>query len=252
MRERRKGTVCGEDALHAIRNAYPENMVTDDVLYGEKSYYNEIREEIRRALSAVKGADLLYDRPPEGRPHWNESSDPEEDPPDWEEPASSYDLLFLALRGKQFEFEGELYEEDVPEDTDDPVPVMVPTVGRIGCAVGISIIAPFAAIRFTEIETAESGSGTIPDIFPMMFDLEGHALDMEAHYEYLYGEEGINALRNLRMKITQILQTFNVRVLSDRELNARIPGLKSEPQRDFMRKKRTVTVEDALFFQAIG
>lgn len=143
MREKRKGTFCDGDVLRVIRNVYPGNVVTDDVLYDEESYYDEIREEIRAALHTAKGADFLYDRPPEGRPHWNEYSDPEEDPPDWEEPASSYDLFFFALRGKQFEFEGELDEadpgsDDMPEDADEPVLVTIPTVGRIGCAVGIS------------------------------------------------------------------------------------------------------------------
>lgn len=249
MRKRTQKTVCGADVLYAIRNAYPDNMVTDDVLYDESSYYNEIRDEVRAALCRIKEVDLAYDRPPEGRPHWGEGSDPEEDPPNWVEEPSSYDLFFLALRGEQFQFEGELEEEDVPEGADEPLLVVVPTVGSIGCAVGISIVAPFAVISFTEMESTESGSATMPDIWPHVFDLGGNELDVEAHYDELFLEEGITALRNVRKKITQKLRTFDIRVLSEEELEVRIPGLTPEPTRNVMPRKKTATVQDALFFQ---
>lgn len=248
MDKRTQKTGCGADVLHAIRNAYPDNIVTDDVLHEESSYYDDTCDEVRAALRRIK-ADLAYDRPPEGRPHWDEGSDPEEDPPDWVEEPSSYDLFFFALRGVQFQFEGELEEEDVPEDADEPVVVVLPTVGRIGCAVGISIVAPFAVIRFTEMESTENGSATMPDIWPHIFDLDGSELDVEAHYEELFLEEGIAALRDLRKAITKVLDAFDVRVLSKEKLESRIPGLRPEPARNVMVRKKTATAEDALFFQ---
>lgn len=100
MPEERKKEAYERNVLPAIRSAYPKNFVTDDILYDGDSYYDEIRDEVRAALREVKGADLLCERPPEGAPHWNEGFDPEEDPPDGDEPASSYDLIFFALRGK--------------------------------------------------------------------------------------------------------------------------------------------------------
>lgn len=250
MRERAQKASCGADVLHAIRNAYPDNVVTDDVLHEESSYYDEIRDEVRVALCRISEADLAYDRPPEGRPHWDEGADPDEDPPGWVEEPSSYDLFFLALRGEQFQFEGELEEEDVPEGADEPVLVMIPTVGRIGCAIGISIVAPFAVIHFTEMESAENGSTTMPDIWPHIFDLDGSELDMEAYYEELFLEEGIAALRDLRKEITRVLGVFDIRVLPKEELDVRIPGLKPEPTRNVGAKK-TATVEDALFYQTV-
>ena len=251
MRERKKRTVCGADVMDAICHAYPDNIVTDDVAFEEGSYYEAICDEVQTALRRIKQADLSYDRPPEGRPHWDEGGDPDEDPPAWVEEPSSYDLFFLALRGQQFEFQSELEEEDFPEDADEPVLVVVPTVGRIGCAVGISVIAPFAVIRFTEMEIPESGSGTIPDIWPHMFDLDGTELDVEAHYEGLFLEEGITALRYLREAITRILDEFSIRVLSEQELNMPIPELRLEPARNVVPGKKSATVEDALFFQTI-
>lgn len=251
MRKRTRETACGADVLQAIRNAYPENLVTDDILYEENSYYDGIRAEVRAALCGIKAAELLYDHPPEGRPHWDEGADPDEDPPAWVEEASSYDSLFLALRGEAFQFEGEMEEEDVLEDAEEPVPVLVPTVGRIGCAVGISLVAPFAVVRFTEMELAESGSTTLPDIWPHIFDLDGNELDMEAHYEELFLEEGIAALRGLRTEITRILSAFDIRVLSEQELEVPVPGLKPEPERSVILEKETASVAEALFFQTI-
>ncbi|MCC6694364.1 MAG: hypothetical protein IT365_01930 [Candidatus Hydrogenedentes bacterium] len=94
MREKTQKAAGGPDVLDAIRNAYPENIVTDDVVFDEDSYYDGIRDDMRAALSRIGEADLVYDRPPEGRPHWEEGDDPDEDPPTWVEDPSSYDLLF--------------------------------------------------------------------------------------------------------------------------------------------------------------
>ncbi|MCC6486167.1 MAG: hypothetical protein IT364_01590 [Candidatus Hydrogenedentes bacterium] len=249
MREKRQKAECGPDVLDAIRSAYPDNIVTDDVVFDEDSYYDGIRDEVRAALSRIGEADLVYDRPPEGIPHWEDGADPDEDPPTWVEDPSSYDLLFLALRGKPFEFEGEMEEEDVLEEGDEPVMALVPTVGHIGCAVGISIVAPFAVIRFTEMEVTESGWNTLPDIWPRMFNLDGSELDVEAHYEVLFLEEGINALRDLRERTAKVLQEFGIRVLSEQELGVPVPRLKPEPERNAMLQRKFATVGDALFFQ---
>jgi hypothetical protein len=251
VRDKNKKTKCGADVIDAIRNAYPENIVTDDVVHDENTYYAQIRDEVRTALSRIKGIDVTYDRPPEERSHWEDGADPDKDPPTWVEEPSSYDLLFLALRGKEFEFEGELDEEHLPEGADEPVSIIVPSVGRIGCAVGISIVAPFAVIRFTEMEWTASGSETMPDIWPHMFNLDGSELDVEAHYRELFLEEGVTGLRNLRETITRTLGEFGIRVLSEQELEYGIPELKPEPTRNAVLKKKKATVKDALFFQTI-
>jgi hypothetical protein len=266
-------TIRDTDLLCAIRGVYDGSTVTDDVLCDEESYYDQARGGIRAALGAIQGADLVYERPPKGGPHWNKGADREADAPAWEDPASSYDLLYFALRGEQFEFEGELDEENFPGDGDEPVLVRVPTAGRIGCAVGISILGPFAVIRFADIELAESGSGSFPDIWPVKFNLDGSLLDLDADYEELYLEEGINALRTLRGDITRILGEQGIRVLSEKELNTRVPGLKCNPDRERLEfesaqnlaqlagwktispapsvRGKLATIEKALFFQAI-
>lgn len=242
---------CGADVRNAIHQAYPGNIVTEDVLYAERSYYDDIRDQVRAALCGIKDAGLAYDRPPEGRPHWEESADPEEDPPSWAENSSSYDLLFLALHGEQFEFEGELEEDVFSEDVGDVITVTVPAAGKIGCAIGISTIGPFAVVRFTEMESAESGSCTIPDIGVHMFDLDGTELDIEAHYKELFLEEGVAALRDLRKEITRVLGAFDIRVLSEQELRTKMPELRSELLWDAEPGKTAVTVEDALFLQTV-
>ncbi|MFO7975465.1 MAG: hypothetical protein R6V12_12615 [Candidatus Hydrogenedentota bacterium] len=251
MHNKKQKTKCGADVMDAIRNAYPQSIVRDDVVYDEDSYYHEIRDDVRTALSRIKQTDLTYHRPPEGKSHWKNGVDPDKEPPSCLEEPASYDLLFLALRGRQFEFEGELDEEHLPEGAEEPITVIVPSVGRIGCAVGISIVAPFAVIRFTEMEWTESGSETMPDIWPRMFNLDGSKLDVEAHYGELFLEEGLIALRGLRETVTKTLGKFGIRTLSEQELECPIPGLKPEPTPNAVLQNENVTVKNALFFQTI-
>jgi len=243
--------VCGEDVLHAIRNAYPEGIVSDDVLGAEDSYFESMRDDVRRALRGIQGTVLLFERPPEGRLHWSEGSDPKNDPPDWVEDPASYDLVFLGLEGAQFEFEGELEEDEAPEGATEPRTILVPSAGRIGCAVGISIVAPFAVARFTEMEWTDTGSNTLPDIEPSLYELDGSEADMEAHYEELYLEAGIQALRNLRREVAAILLQFGIRVLAEDELKQPIPELQHDPERHVFDAGTRITVEDALFFRGI-
>jgi hypothetical protein len=58
-------------------------------------------------------------------------------------------------------------------------------------------------------------------------------------------------LNSLRDEITRILGSFDIRVLSEDGIGARIPGLKPNPSLNFERRKNA-TVGEALFFQALG
>jgi hypothetical protein len=253
MHEKEKKPVGGEDVVLAIRGVHPRGVVTDSFLYDGDSYYDKIREKVRAALGTVKGACLLYDRPPEGRPHWSEDSDPDEDPPDWDEMASSYDLLFFALGGKQFEFEGEFEEEDWPEDEDADEPVLVsrPTEGKVGLAVGISVVAPFAAICLSDMEFAHSGYESLPSIDSIPQCKNEPIEKVEARYVKEYGKEGLKAILDLEHAITRVLHKFGIRVLSHPELRTRIPCLKPDPKMSF-RPAKSATVYEALFFQTFG
>jgi hypothetical protein len=171
------------------------------------------------------------------------------DPPVWVENLRSYDLLFLGLDGEQFTFEGELVEEDCDEEGENIVPVTVPSEGRIGCAVGISVIAPFAVVRYTQMEWADNGSYSHPDIWPSIFDLDGTETDIEAYYEELFLAEGLAALRKLREEIVRVLDMLGVRVLDDREMKTVVPELKPDSVMLEMGADEVVTVEKALFFE---
>ncbi|MBI2435233.1 MAG: hypothetical protein HYV26_20440 [Candidatus Hydrogenedentes bacterium] len=230
MPKKRKKSAPTSDIVQAVKAIYSGGIVSSDALYDEESYYDGIRDEVRRALHTIKGVDLLYDRPPEGCPHWEEGDDPDENPPTWTEEPASYDLHFLALQGEQFQFVGEMDEDVITEAGDD-----VETVAL-----------------------TETGSQTLPDIEVRVFDLDGTELDLEAHYKELFLEEGVRALRNLREEITQKLAPFGIRVLSDAELKKQVPGLKldpeilqSDPAYFPFKQKKGVTVEDALFFRML-
>ncbi|MCF6286325.1 MAG: hypothetical protein L3K26_14210, partial [Candidatus Hydrogenedentes bacterium] len=199
----------------------------------------------------VKGAAVMHDRPPEGRPHWEEGDDPDEDCPAWIEESASYDLVFLGPMETYCCFEYD--PEEYGDDEDDSESVGSPSECRVGCAVGISTIAPLAVVHFTEKEWSEDGSETMPDIDPMIFDLNGSAVEPETHYKEFMPSEGIQALRALRTEIGQVLESFGIRVLSDAELRSRIPDLKPNPLLNPFpgQEQEFATLQDALFFRGV-
>src|SRR5207249_3804036 len=81
----------------------------------------------------------LYEREPQGGPQCEDGSNPDEDPPDWDAESRSYHLFFLPLADERFQF-----ETDTLEPGEDGVEQRFSGEGRIGFAVGISLIAPFA------------------------------------------------------------------------------------------------------------
>jgi len=240
--------ITSDDVLQALQGAYPNNMVTDDVLFERDSYYEALEPEVRATLHNMAGTSVMYDRPPEGRSHWDEGANPEEDAPGWTEEASSYDLVFLGLNAKACHFEGEMPEDDVEGDGDGDSQNMVATEGQVGCVVAISTVAPFAAIRFSEIEWTESGTCTMPDLPHLMFNVSGGPLDLDKHYREWLGKEGYGLLCDLRAAVVLALEGLGIRVLREEELQAIVPGL--EPNREINphREEGFATVEEALFY----
>jgi hypothetical protein len=238
------------DVAAAIRKAYPEHIVDMSAVY-EESYFDDVCDKVRAKLSKVCGAEILYARAPQGGPRWDEGSDPDEDPPDWSEDSYSYHLFFLALRGEQYQFEGQIAGEDIPEGEDEPVLMTVPTVGRIGCSIGISLIAPFAVIQFNQMEHAETGSYTIPEIDCTIFNLDGTEVDLDEYFAELFEETGVRTLHALRDELTQILRSLGIAALPVEELRKGVPRLKADPENPLAATEGAVTVQEAFFFQCI-
>jgi len=98
--------------VEALKQAFPDGLIEMPRTGDEASFW-EIHPKLERSFSCLKGVSLIYERKPQGGPHWNEGSDPDEDPPDWSENSRSYHLFFLSPNDSKFTYET---EEERPKE----------------------------------------------------------------------------------------------------------------------------------------
>ena len=79
-------------------------------------------------------------------------------------PGRAYQLLFLALRDEPFRYA----TEDMVED-EAGVQTRVQGIGRIGCTVAVSLLAPVAMVKFGDMEQLDDGSQILPQIDDNIF-----------------------------------------------------------------------------------
>ena len=175
----------------AIRKAWPDGVVdklndTDDAArWGEYP-------RLKASLSRVSRSRVLLEREPQSVLDPVEGSDADEDSPHFHEGWRSYWLFFVSPTDERFEFETETIEED-----EDGIEGRLSGQGWIGCVLGISIVAPFAAVGLDQLEVFESGSRYDPHVEPHMFTVGGGKLDLESHFREMVDEEGLAILGKL-------------------------------------------------------
>ncbi len=231
--------------VDAIRRAWPTGVVEsrdsddDDPLLKKYS-------KLKASLSRIPGARILHEREPRSGKDWEEGSDEEAELPDWDEGSRSYYLFFVSPVGESFEFETDTLEPD-----EDGIERRFVGQGWMGWAVGISVIAPFAAVKFDQLEIFENGSRMEPDIEPHMFNLDGGRFDWEKEWNEVAGEEVLVALKNLRAKIVQILQKAGITVIPEVDLKRAVPWLRAGEDALIGQAGEPITVEQAFFFRSL-
>jgi len=235
-----------EEIHRIIRDAFPEGRVSGDAYYDGDSYYEGIGDEVRAALMGVEPGVHVHHRPPVEVVEWDEEGEPDDDDL-WPNDPRTYDIVFLSPAGEAFEFEGSYEEDGWDEEKEDYVPVVVPMTGRVGYVVGISMVAPFAAVQRGFLYVSESGPSS-PDIFfgrgREELEEEGSPFDDP---EFLT-PEATATLKAFQEKLHAILATFGIHVLTDAELDEPVPGLAPDAEMQHARKAEYATVGDALFF----
>ena len=235
-----------EEIHQIIRNAFPDGKVTGDAYYDGDSYYEGIGDEVRSALMGVEPAVHVHHRPPQETVVWDEEGEPDDEDL-WPDDPRTYDILFLSPAGEAFEFEGSYEEDGWDDDKEDYVPVVVPMTGRVGYIVGISMVAPFAAVQRGFLYVSESGPSS-PDIF---FGRDRDEVEDEGSPfddpEFLTPEAAAT-LKAFEEKLHTILASFGIHVLTDAELDEPIPGLAPNPDIELFTPRENSTVGDALFF----
>ncbi len=231
--------------VDAIRQAWPDGLIEMTAGMDEAPFWG-VYPKLKANLSRIQGSAVLYEREPQGGPQWGEDSDPEEDLPEWSEEPRSYYLLFISPLDDRFRFETETLEPD-----ENDVDQRFQGEGRIGCVVGISLVAPFAVVRLDEMEVFENGSRSDPDVDPHIFSLDGRTLDMEEHFREMVEGEGLVVLRKLRDEVVRILNDCEISVIPEKDLEKPVPWLRADDKVLAGSAGEPITVRQAFFFHLL-
>ncbi len=229
----------------AIRQAWPDGGVdisgTSDI-----GTLEDVYPKLKTSLSRIRGARVLYERDLRLVPDSEETSDEGHDPPDWDDGSRSYGLFFVSPSDRRFEFDTETIEPD-----DDGVERRLPGQGWVGLVVGISVVAPLAAVSLDQYEVFENGSRFEPDVEPHMFGMDGGKLDLEAHFREMVDDEGLSILSRLRARIVRILKDSKIAVIPEEDLDLPVPWLREGEEALVGRTGRPISVRQAFFFQGL-
>ena len=241
---RRASALAHQDVLSLIRSAFPDGAV-EVVPDPDQSYLAEILDQLRDRISCIDRATLLYERPPVPEPQWSEDSDPEEDPPDLLEFASSYHLFFVAGHGEPFDFET---QAEFPDEEGNLG--RVSGRSRLGWCVAVSLIAPVVIISLSEMESYGDGSEVLPDIQQTRFQMDGSPLRSEEYLDEFLDQTEIRTVQKLAQKIQTVLRSLMLTLLSEEEAQRGLPWLRvGEDTLCGGGCGEGVTVFDALFFR---
>jgi hypothetical protein len=143
----------------AIRRCWPDGIVGE---FGtDESYFQGIHARLERDLRNIRGATLRWRTECAPPDVCSDEDDERPFPDEWQ----SYYVFFLTPDGEAFHFED---ETTVMEEWEDPreetTETTCPGEGWIGCAVGISLAAPYAVINFSSLSCYEDGTASIPDV----------------------------------------------------------------------------------------
>jgi hypothetical protein len=223
----------------------------------EESHIHSTFPALVRKLSLIRGGRITYEREPFPEPEWAEGDEPYEDLPAFTDFSSSYRLLFVECVGDDMTYEVEtetfadelnLDEEDELDEDESPEIITVHGEGVVGCSVGLSLIAPFAAVDFNVMERFEDGGFTEPDLVPSV--LSGGSEESSGLSDHLRSLLDPSAWRRLiafRKRIVKTVDSHRIRVLEENELRRPLRFLRFSA--DVIPIDVEPTVRSALFFR---
>ena len=110
----------------AIRKAWPNGVIDMSMDWDDAPFW-EVYPRLRAALSRIRRGAVFYEREPEGGPRWDDTSDPDEDPPDWHDELRSYCLFFVSSTDERLKL-----VTDTTEPDEDGIERCFPGEGTIG------------------------------------------------------------------------------------------------------------------------
>jgi hypothetical protein len=191
-----------DDVREAIELSLPDGVIEMSI-DPEDSYFWDVLPKLQNALAQIPGARLRGEWAPEG--------------------AASFYLFFVVLQKQAFRYDVEIDEDGMTGE------------GWIGCAVAVSLLAPFGVVTISESETYKKGAVTEPPID-----------STEADFRRIVGQDGYQELLQLKERIAHILEKHWIGVLPWEEWNKRVPWVRAGE--DVM-VDEPIRVLDALFFE---
>jgi hypothetical protein len=94
-----------------IADAWPGGTIDVSADWDDAPFWEKY-PKLKAALSHIRRGAVLYEREPEGVPGCSETSNPDEDPPDWHDESRSYCLFFVSSIDERFRFETDTIEPD--------------------------------------------------------------------------------------------------------------------------------------------
>jgi hypothetical protein len=231
----------------AIKKCWRDGIVAE--FETDESYFQEIQPRLERDLRNIRGAALLWQTEELGNgASWDE--DGREDEPAPSEGWQSYHLFFVAPDGKEFHFEDETEGGEEPEDPEGEEGTGTTAgEGWIGCAVGICLAAPFAALHLDRFSRYEDGSTWLPDVESFLIcDETDERVDSDQYYREILSGKAFQRLEDLRGQIAAVLVQHRIEVLDKSVLDLRVPRLR--PSKEVFLEE-PLRVRDAFFFRGV-
>jgi hypothetical protein len=244
-----------EDVKEAIDRVWPDDIV-EMSFDADESYFYDVYPKLVSALHRIKSVHHIHEREADPGPVWFDGSDPDDDPPDHFETSRSYHLFFVSPVGKDFLFETEIETigepefigEESEEDEWEETLVEVRGTGRTGWVVAVSLVAPYAVIKFGEMTNYEDGDTTEPGIESYSEYDAGESIAPQENFRKTASPRAYKILLNLREKIAGILETSKIAVLPEEELRIPVPWLRPGKETMAAIEGRPLSVFDAFFF----
>ena len=159
----------------------------------------------------------------------------------------SYTVFFLSPCGSGFDYP---LEQEVMDE--EGRPRSVGGAGRVGWAVAVSLVASYALMRVSSLESAHEQVTSFPDIERCFFDEEGRVVPADRVFLEMLEARDKRKMQQARNRIAQALKDTGIVALGDEELGHPVPGLHAGPEILVeVEEGMPPTVEDAFFFRYI-
>lgn len=220
-----------------IDDTWPEGVIEEFNTADSDFYVQNIQGTLEEDLTKIRGASLA----------WQTGAEESDGQEPIEQEFLSYHLFFLSPDGDEFHFQAETEAEN-PEDG-QWADGMVPGEGLMGCTAALSLVAPVAAVDFSEYTWYEDGGVAAPDIIQRIIsDENGEPITPEDHYRSTLSPEAFQKMEVLRGRIIAVLQRQGIDILDESVLELPAPDLRATTD-VFLENPDLVSVREAFFFR---